>query len=179
MSTGATRCSSHSWHGSCGSDSWYGRGWRGGSDGLEGPGVAEYEGHTDNRDIGTVGSEWAVCMGVSGRLYGMSGQVYGVSGRLAIQYLSLCRYHYLWLKHCYVIMVRVAIFSSNLWGNWACYDAHFFYANTWHIDVHLGKKVEIFITYAKIPFFEKKKTNTKAIYSSWFFQKMCFFAKEI
>ena len=72
--------------------------------------------------------ETSELLGVSGRVYGVSGRVYGMSGRVyrwvygirggysipaADYYLSLFRYHCLWLKRCYVIMVRlvgVAIF---------------------------------------------------------------------
>ena len=59
-----------------------------------------------------------------------------------------------------ICLVGVAIFNSYLQGNRLCYDAHFCCANTWHIDVHLLQKLDIFISIAEILFFWK---NTKAI----------------
>ena len=54
-----------------------------------------------------------------------------------------------------ICLVGVAIFNSCLQGNRLCYDAHFCCANTWHIDVPSGKKLDIFISITEILFFWK------------------------
>ena len=53
-----------------------------------------------------------------------------VQGKLSIVLSDRGRYIIILVCALQICVVDVAIFSSYLWGNGVCYDAHFCYANT-------------------------------------------------